>query len=92
MSKIWSNLVNKHSHAKFDIKLLSMFLRNRESTESLESHIFSSIKHLYYRHLCKRMAESHEYLVVLYDFLCLFKVGRITVNDINEISKFIENR
>ena len=38
------------------------------------------------------MTESRDRLMVIYDFLCLFKSGRIKPNDINEILQDIENR
>ncbi len=50
------------------------------------------IKRLYYGDLCERMTESRDLLMVMYDFIRLFKTGRITSNDINEILQDIKNR
>jgi hypothetical protein len=49
------------------------------------------IKRLYYGDLCERMTESRDLLMVMYDFIRLFKTGRITSNDINDILQDIKN-
>ncbi len=37
------------------------------------------------------MTESRDLLMVMYDFIRLFKTGRITSNDINDILQDIKN-
>ncbi|CAF3491713.1 unnamed protein product [Rotaria sp. Silwood1] len=64
---------------------------HKESLESLDSHIFSIVKRLYYGDLCERMTESRDLLMVMYDFIRLFKSGRIKLNDINEILQDVKN-
>ncbi|CAF3697955.1 unnamed protein product [Rotaria sordida] len=64
---------------------------HKESLERLDIHIFSIIKRLYYGDLCERMTESRDLLMVMYDFIRLFKSGRIQPNDINEILQDIKN-
>jgi hypothetical protein len=38
------------------------------------------------------MTESRDLLMVMYDFIRLFKGGRITPNDINQILQDVKNR
>ncbi|CAF0999050.1 unnamed protein product [Adineta ricciae] len=64
---------------------------NQQSSESLQSYIFTIIKRLYYGDLCNRMTESRDLLMVTYDFIRLFKIGRITSKDINDILQDIKN-
>jgi hypothetical protein len=49
------------------------------------------IKRLYYDDLCERMTESRDLLMVMYDVIYLFKRGRITSNNINEILQDVNN-
>ncbi|CAF2061518.1 unnamed protein product [Rotaria magnacalcarata] len=62
-----------------------------ELAEPLDSYVFSTIKRIYYGDLCGRMAESRDLLMVMYDFIRLFKTGRIKPNDISDILHDIKN-
>ncbi|CAF2516189.1 unnamed protein product [Rotaria sp. Silwood2] len=64
---------------------------HKESLERLDTHIFSIIKRLYYGDLCERMTESRDLLMVMYDFIRLFKSGRVKPNDISEILQDVKN-
>jgi hypothetical protein len=54
-------------------------------------YVFSNIKRLYYGDLCERMTESRDLLMVMYDFIRLFRGGHITLNDINTILQDVKN-
>jgi hypothetical protein len=72
--------------------LLQIFsFRQRQPVEPVHTYIFSIIKRLYYGDLCERMTESRGLLLVMYDFIRLFKGGRITPNDINQILQDVKN-
>ena len=49
------------------------------------------IKHFYYGDLCERMTESRDLLMVMYDFIRLFRGGHIGLNDINNILQDVKN-
>lgn len=61
------------------------FFRQKQTVEPLQSYIFSMIKRFYYGDLCERMTESRDLLMVMYDFIRLFRAGHIGLNDINNI-------
>lgn len=67
------------------------FKRQKQSVEPLHTYVFSAIKRLYYGDLCERMTESRDLLMVMYDFIRLYKTGRITANDIQEILQDVKN-
>ena len=64
--------------------------RGQQSKEPLHTYVFTIVKRLYYADLCERMTESRDLLVVMYDFIRLFKTGRINSNDVNEILQDIK--
>ncbi|CAF3194556.1 unnamed protein product [Rotaria socialis] len=63
----------------------------KELAEPLDSYVFSTIKRIYYGDLCGRMAESRDLLMAIYDFIHLFKTGRLKPNDIGDILHDIKN-
>lgn len=65
--------------------------QQRQSNEPLHNRIFSIIKRAYYGDLYARMTESRELLMVMYDFIRLFRCGKITYNDINTILQDVKN-
>lgn len=38
------------------------------------------------------MTESRDLLLVVYDFISLFKCGRVKLNDINDLLQDVKNR
>ncbi|CAF1228584.1 unnamed protein product [Adineta steineri] len=63
----------------------------KQSVEPLHNYIFTTIKRLYYGNLCEQMNESRSLLNVTYDFIRLFKIGRITAKEIEELLQDIKN-
>lgn len=49
------------------------------------------IKRFYYGDLCERMTESRDLLMVMYDFIRLFRGGHIGLSDINNILQDVKN-
>jgi hypothetical protein len=68
------------------------FSRKRNAVEPLHIYVFSNIKRRYYGDLCDRMTESRDLLMVMYDFIRLFRGGHITHNDINVILQDVKNK
>mgnify|MGYP007021846382 CR=1 FL=1 len=66
------------------------FQRKKQTDEPLYNYIFSVVKRTYYRDLSAKMTESRELLMVMYDFIRLFRCGKITSNDISTIYRMFE--
>ena len=73
------------------LNLMFSFSRQRQTIEPLHTYVFSNIKRQYYGDLCDRMTESRDLLMVMYDFIRLFRGGHITLSDINTILQDVKN-